>query len=259
MPEAFFYHRGNIMRKIILTGFSFLMLVPQASLAQDAKALPTPAESPRDVTRPAEMQATPENILKTTPDTPAPTPVKKDVGKITGYSEGAPIGEMTLQHKLTPEAISKYYNARRIIHGRDFKDYVTFFDLYTSLEADITWSITTVMPDKKIKREKLEMTKDDLVAYLRAPYDEAQGGDISHKITALSISTDGKAAKAQDVTIMSNILYISSPTREKIKVNLQYQSTCNDEFVISLGGIPQIKKSICVIQKYFFTKPPRTR
>ena len=226
--------------------------------ASSRAPIATPSETVKEETTKEAVPVTPKGIFGEDPVPEVPKPVTNE-GQIRDTEAGAPVGEITIQHKLNEESITKYYNASKIVHGRPFQLYEEFFNNHINPEADVTWHLVTNAPGQKVKRETLEMGKDDVMAGLKKVYNEYQGADVTHKITSLSVAPDGQSAKAQQITILSNILELpkNDDRRKTMKLHLQMQSYCNDDFVIAIGAIPQIKKSVCQIEKYYFVKGPK--
>lgn len=241
----------------IIAGLALCLTSP-ANATSSRAPLATPAETVKEQTTES-VPETPKGILGEEPDPTMGKPIPGgNENQIRNTEAGAPVGEITIKHKLTEESIMKYYNASKIVHGRPFQLYEDFYYHHINVDADLTWNLVTNAPGQKVKREVLEMTKDDFMAMLKKTYNESQGADITHKVTSLSVAPDGQTAKAQQITILSNILEIAKAddSRKKMKLHLQLQSYCNDDFVIAIGAIPQIKKSVCQIEKYYFVKPP---
>jgi hypothetical protein len=241
----------------LIVALTFALSLP-ASATSNRAPLATPSETVKEQTT-EDVPETPKGILG---EEPPPTLGKPIPGgnenQIRDTDAGAPVGEITIKHKLTEESITKYYNASKIVHGRPYDMYEDFYFHHIKTDADITWNLVTHAPGQKVKRETFEMGKDDFIAGLKKTFNESQGADITHKVTSLRVAPDGQTAKAQQITILSNILEIpkNDDTRKKLKLHLQLQSYCNDDFVIAIGAIPQIKKSVCQIEKYYFVKPP---
>lgn len=248
-----------MVSRTILALALFTLIIGHQGLAtasSNRAPLPTPSERVQEETT-KEVPVTPDDVFGITPQVEKANPIINDQ-HIRDTNAGAPVGEITIKHKLNTESITKYYNASKIVHGRTFDLYEEFFHNHIHSDADITWNIITHAPEQKVKRETLEMIKDDFMANLKRTYDEYQGADITHKISSLRIAPDGQTAKAQQVTILSNILELpkKDDPRKTVKLNLQMQSYCNDDFVIAIGAIPQIKKSVCQIEKYYFVRGP---
>jgi len=74
---------------------------------------------------------------------------------------------------------------------------------------------------------------------------------LNHKLVSVKIAEDGQTAAAQDVTMISTVMPI--PGSEKT-LQVESQSTCDDNFKVATGSQPQMTKSVCKTDVYFFSK-----
>lgn len=156
---------------------------------------------------------------------------------------------------LTDENVRSFYDQSKQVHTKSYHDYAAFMSAHTTETATITLNMTNHLPGGKEQKQTLIMDKDKFVASLPENYRFSQGAKVEHKITNIDIAPDAKTAIIKDVTFISNS--IMAPTaRGEVKLDVQTQSSCEDQVVDTPGEVIKIQKSTCTSESFFFFPKP---
>lgn len=181
---------------------------------------------------------------------PAPSGVKV-IETITDGTKGAPMGEVIESNRLTEDALKSFYDTSKRIHLKPYNEYLAFLNRYTSSDVQIISNVTSNMPGMPTKKQTITMDKAKFIDSLPESYKFSQGASLNHKLVSVKIAEDGQTAAAQDVTMISTVMPI--PGSEKT-LQVESQSTCDDNFKVATGSQPQMTKSVCKTDVYFFSK-----
>ena len=75
--------------------------------------------------------------------------------------------------------------------------------------------------------------------------------DTNHKIMDVKIAEDGKSGTVKDISFISNRVKMQAADKW-IEIDVQTQSTCDDNVVVTQGSMVQLQISTCTAESYFF-------
>lgn len=166
-----------------------------------------------------------------------------------------PVGKIIpLQNKLTADTIRTFYAASKKIHKQPYPEYVGYMNLHTRPDLQVTLNITNHLPNNEEKKQTAVLNKDQFMAGLADNYKISQGAEIQHTLTNLKIAEDGQSATVKDITMLSNVLDLPVAQGRPANVEIQTQSACEDVVVVGPGAVPQLQKSTCSAESFYFLK-----
>jgi hypothetical protein len=169
---------------------------------------------------------------------------------------GVPVGKIITEDKLTEESVRNFYDVSKKMHLKPYAEYASFMSTHTTGDAKITLNMTNHLPGGKEQKQTLIMDKDQFMAGLPEGYNASQGATINHKIMDVKIAEDGKTGTVKDISFISNRVRIQSANKW-IEIDVQTQSTCDDNVVVTQGSMIQLQISTCTAESYFFPVKPR--
>lgn len=153
--------------------------------------------------------------------------------------------------KLTEENVRHFYDVSKEMHLRSYPEYASFMSAHTAEDAKITLNMTNHLPGGKEQKQTIIMDKTQFMAGLPESYNTSRGATIKHKIMGIKIAEDGKTGTVKDLSFISNRIKIRG-ARGMIDIEVQTQSTCDDDIIVTKGSMIKIQTSTCNAESYFF-------
>jgi hypothetical protein len=170
---------------------------------------------------------------------------------------GTPLGgEIITEDKLTEESVRNFYDVSKKMHLRSYAEYASFMSAHTAEDAKVTLNMTNHLPGGQDQKQTLIMDKDQFMAGLPESYNASQGATIKHKIMDIRIAEDGKTGTVKDISFISNTMRVQAGGKWT-EIEVQTQSTCDDNVVVTRGSMVQLHVSNCTAESYFFPKNSR--